>query len=56
MFLNDQLLFGKNSVLSNYANDKTLYASGQNLEKFKKGFDIMILKKLQNGFMKTVRC
>ena len=55
MFPNDQLLFGKNSVLSNYANDNMLYCSGQNFEN-KKNLDIMISKRLQNGFMKTVWC
>ena len=35
IFLNDLFLFVGNSVLSNYADDNTLYSSGNDLEKVK---------------------
>ena len=35
IFLNDRFLFVENSDLSNYADDNTLYSSGNHLEKVK---------------------
>ena len=35
IFLNDLFLFVENSDLSNYADDNTLYSSGNDLEKVK---------------------
>ena len=45
-----------NSNLGNFANDNTLYASSQKLAEILNIFYIVILKKLQNGFMKTIWC
>ena len=53
VFLNDPFLFFKNSDLSNYADDNTLYSSGNDLGKAKQtlrqDFEIVT-----HGFMKTI--